>query len=230
VNLYVKAAVITTLLMLSIYSLNLFLSEKREEAVSEKMNEIVDDIEEIESTYYLMDYIAIEEQNYTCDSLVGILNHLESGLWDLDSRIKAYRDMTKDIANDEFYIREKEKLNRRQIIHLSMLEKIKKQCNYNQTVILYFYGLCDINLKCDEQGFVLSYINDKIDPEISIFSFDADREVYSMKALMEYYNVTELPCIVVEGHTHCGLHDKDQVEQLLCNYSKKLSICNSTVM
>jgi hypothetical protein len=149
-------------------------------------------------------------------------------LWELDSRIKDYRGMTKDISNDEFYLNEKEKLNRREVIYLSMLEKIKKQCNYSQTVILYFYGLCDLNLKCDEQGFVLSYINSRIDPEIAILSFDADREVYAIKALMNYYNVTELPCVVIEGNTHCGLHDKSRMEEYLCRYSKTLSICNST--
>lgn len=229
VSIYLKAALITTLLLLSIYSLNLFLNEKREEAVTEKMNEIIEDLEEVESTYYLVDYMTSENNN-TCDSLISALNHLEARLWSLDARIKTYRDMTKDIQNDEFYIREKEKLNRREVIHISMLEKVKKQCNYNQTIILYFYGLCEQNLKCDEQGFVLSYINDKIDPELAIFSFDADRNVYAIKALMDYYNVTELPCVVIEGHTHCGLQNKDQIEQLLCKYSKTLSICNSTVV
>lgn len=220
---------ITTLLLLSIYSLNLYLGERREASVSERMNEIVEDLEEIESSYYLMDYL-ITDNNNTCDTLVSLLNHLESRLWSLDARIKTYRDMTKDITTDEFYINEKKKLNRREVIHLSMLKKIRRQCNYNQTIILYFYGLCDVNLKCDEQGFVLSYINSRIDPEISILSFDADRDVYSVKALMEYYNLTELPCIVIEGHTHCGLHNKEQVEKLLCQYSPTLSICNNTVM
>ncbi|MDD5112268.1 MAG: hypothetical protein PHG85_06970 [Candidatus Altiarchaeota archaeon] len=227
VSLYAKAAVITTLLLLSIYSLNLYLSQKREDAVSEKMNEIIKEFEEVESTYYLMDYLSAD-QNHTCNTVIAVLNHLESQLWKLDSRIKSYKDMTKQIESDEFYINEKEKLNRRELIHLTMLEKIRKQCNYNQTIVLYFYGNCEKNLKCDEQGFVLSYINNKIDPELAVFSFDADRDVYTIKALMDTYNVTELPCVVIEGHPHCGLHNKDEVEGFLCDYSPRLSICNNT--
>jgi hypothetical protein len=226
VGLYAKAAVITTLLLASIYYLNTFLGEKREAAVTERMNEVVEDMEEIESAYYLTEYLMAD--NNTCDTLISLLNHLEGRLWSLDARIKTYRDMTKDITTDEFYINEKEKLNRREVIHLSMLEKIRRQCGYNQTIILYFYGMCEQNLKCDEQGFVLSHINNRIDPEISILSFDADRDVYAVKALMEHYNATELPCVVIEGHTHCGLLNKDQVEKLLCNYSPTISICDNT--
>jgi len=225
VKLFLQAGIFTTIMFLIIYSINSYLTTKREDVVVGKMEEIIEDFEDIESSTYLLDYLE-ESNSSTCDVMIKELEYLESNLWKLDNRIRAYREATKDFADDEFYIREKRRLNRREIIHLSLLNRIKKHCNYNQTVILYFYGECEKNLKCDDQGLVLSYINQKIDPEIVILSFDADRNVSSVNALMEYYHVNEFPCVVIEGHTHCGLHNRNEMISLLCNYTPSLSICS----
>jgi len=222
-KIYLTAAAITLLLFALIYVVNYYFNERRERIVEAKMNEIIDDFEEIETTYYLMEYLG--GGGRTCDVIVEEISYLESKLWKLDGRIRGYREVTKDFASDEFYIQEKKRLNRREIIHMSMLDKVRKRCGMNQTIILYFYGQCKRDRKCDEQGFVLTYINQKIDPEIAIFSFDTDLSLSSVNALTKLYNVTEYPCTVIEGRTHCGLHDKDELETLLCEYSPGLTIC-----
>ncbi|MBN2014696.1 MAG: hypothetical protein JW778_05905 [Candidatus Altiarchaeota archaeon] len=216
------AALFTVILFLGVYGLSTFIGERREQVVTEKMNEIIEDFEEIETTVRLIELLS--EKNNTCNILTQELEYLESKLWKLDGRITEYREITKDFASDEFYIREKKRLNRREIIYMAMLEKVKKMCDYEQMLILYFYGECEKNRECDEQGFVLSYINQRADPEIAILSFDADRNVQSVNSLISLYNITEYPCVVVDEHTHCGLHDKGDMEEILCMYSN-LSIC-----
>ena len=225
VKTLLTAAFLTIFLFVSIYALNLFLESKRETVISAKMNEIIEDFEEIETSSYLMDFIARRNDTYTCGIIKYQLEYLESRLWKLDQKIKSYREVTKDFMNDAFYLQEKKSLNRREIIHLTLLEKMKKLCNYSQTTILYFYGKCAENMKCDDQGFVLSYINQKIDSEIAIFSFDYDLDIPSVNALINIYNVTEYPCVVIEEHTHCGLHNINDMETFLCSYSPSLSIC-----
>ena len=225
VKILLTAAILTIFIFLGIYYLNLLLEEKREEIITEKMNEIIEDFEEIEASSYLMDFISKSNNGYACDVIKYQLEYLESKLWKLDQKIKNYREITKDFMNDEFYIQEKKRLNRREVIHFTMLEKMKKICNYSQTTILYFYGKCAENKKCDDQGFVLTYINQKIDPEIAIFSFDCDLNIPSVNTLLNLYNVTEYPCVVVEGNTYCGLHDVNEMEKILCTHSPNLSIC-----
>lgn len=217
------AALLTVFLFISIYALNMFLGERREDVVTEKMEEIIEEFEEVETSAYLMRFL--QEKNDTCDILVSELNFLESRLWNLDIRIKEYREISRDFASDEFYIKEKKRLNRREIIHLSMLDELKKICDYQQTVILYFYGECEKNRLCEQQGLVLTYINQRIDPEIAIFSFDADLDLPSVNSLMKLYNITEYPCVVIEDHTHCGLHNSMELRELMCKYNKELSIC-----
>ncbi|OYT26430.1 MAG: hypothetical protein B6U97_03880 [Candidatus Altiarchaeales archaeon ex4484_96] len=224
----IQAALLTLAIFVSIYFLNLMMESEREKTINNKMNEIISDFEEIETTYYLMEYMGEEQKlrNRTCEAMKKELEYLESKLWKLDMKIRDYREITKDFINDEFYIREKAHLNRREIIHFTMLEKMRDRCDYNHLIILYFYGECDVNKRCDDQGFVLTYINQLIDPEISIFSFDMDLGLSSVNALAEIHNISELPCVVVEGVSYCGMHNKAEMVDIICEHSN-ISICTS---
>ncbi len=223
-KIIIQAAILTVAMFISIYALNMIMEGEREKVVNERMDEIISDFEEIETTAYLIEYMGGELRGNTCDIMRKELEYLEGKLWKLDMKIRDYREVTKDFTNDAFYMREKKRLNRREIIHLTMLEKIRKLCGFNHLIILYFYGDCDKNRMCDEQGFVLSYVNQKIDPEISIFSFDTDLELSSVNALIELYNVTELPCVVVGGNAYCGLHNKAEMIDIICEHGN-VSIC-----
>lgn len=224
VGTFVLAGVLTVVLFVLIFSMNSFLSTQRESTVSDGMDDIIEEIEDIDASYYLIEYL--ETQNDTCDVLIDQLNYLESRLWKFDERIRRYRETQEEFTGDEFYNRQKRRLNRREIIQMTLLERVKRNCGYNQTLILYFYGDCKTVPNCGEQGFVLSYINEKIDDEISILSFDGDRNTEVVRTLMKALKVDRFPCIVVEGQSYCGLRDRDQVEAILCEKSPSLSICN----
>ena len=223
-----QAGILTIAIFVSIYALNMAIESEREKSVTGKMNDIVSEFEEIETTSYLLDYMGEEHRNNTCGVMKKELSYLESKLWKLDVKIRDYREITKDFMNDAFYIQEKRKLNQREIIHMTMQKKMMEACGTNYTTLLYFYGECDKNKQCDEQGFVLSYINQQIDTEISIFSFDKDLDIPAVNALMELYNVTLMPCVVVGGEAYCGLHDKDQMIEIICRHGG-VSMCKNAV-
>lgn len=223
VKTYIIAGVLTLGLFLSIWWLNHSLAGMREDKVTLKMNEILDEFEEIETMSYLQEYML--GQNGSCPSLIEGLNDMEEMIWMLDDRIKGYAEITQQVSDDSFYKQEKKKLNRRQLIYLTQLQDVKRACGYGQTEILYFYGDCYGNRRCDEQGFVLTYFNQRIDPEVAILSFDADRATPSIEALMGFYGIDELPCVVVEGRPFCGLHNKEEMMSILCEMSPHLSLC-----
>ncbi len=225
VNTFLLAGVLTVLLFILISYTNLFFNSARETSVQTGMEEIVEDIEDIEASYYLMEYL--QERNGSCESIIEQLNYLEARLWQFDEKIRLYSEAQQAFTGDEFYLQQKKRLNRREIIQLSMINKVKKRCGYNDTVILYFYGNCKAEPNCGEQGFVLNYINEKIDPEVSILSFDGDRNTSVVNTLMKAYNVTSYPCIVIEDSTYCGLMNRGEVERLLCLNSPLLSICEN---
>jgi hypothetical protein len=223
VKTFVLAAVMTALLFFSIYSLNLFIDSQRHATVNTGQDEILEDIEDIEASYYLMEYL--ESHNGSCDSLISQLNYLESRLWKFDEKIRRYKEAQEEFGGEEFYLKEKRRLNRREIIQLSLIGRMKEACGYNNTIIMYFYGNCKTVPNCGEQGYVLSYFNEKLDPEITILSFDGDRDVEVVNTLMKAYNVTSYPCLVVEGNTYCGLRNRDELQTILCQNSPALSAC-----
>lgn len=223
VKIFLTAALITLILFLALNYANSVIDKNREKAVVSQMDDMLEDFEDIESSYYLMEYLSAN--NASCDAIITQLDYLESELWKLDNKIKEYYDIVLEFGGEDFYVKEKRRLNRRTLIQLSMIAKVKNYCEYNQTIILYFYGNCKTDPKCGQQGFVLSYINEQIEPEIVIFSFDADRDVEGVKTLMEAYGVDSLPCMVIEGHTHCGLKNNQEVTELLCEYSPNISLC-----
>ena len=222
-KIFFYAAIITIFLFISIYSLNLYMNNQRENFVLDRMEQILDEYQELQ-TLSIMSNAFGEEM--TCLSLENTLSHLDKTLWDTGIKIDRYREVTEQFVDDPFYIDQKRKFNRNEVVYLSMLENMKHVCDFNQTIILYFYKKKEDCKDCDAQAFVLTDLNKEIDEEIAIFSFDLNLELPSLKTLQVFYNITSYPCIVVENSTYCGLLDKNQIEDILCDY-REHSICES---
>ena len=220
-GIFIAAAIITVMLFISIYSFNMFLNTQRERVVIDKMEEVLDEYQELQALSLMSEVFG---KDMTCLSLESRLSHMDKTLWDAGVKIDRYREVTEKFVTDPFYIDQKRKFNRNEIIYFSMLKEMKDWCEFNQTVILYFYEKKDLCPDCDGQAFVLTDLNKEIDAEIAIFSFDSDLELPSVSTLELFYNITSYPCIVVEDNAYCKLYNKNQLIDLLCDY-RKLSIC-----
>jgi hypothetical protein len=219
---FLLAAFITLLIFISVYALNLFLNMEREETILKRMDEITEEFDEMRAISSLMQVFG---ENVTCLALKSELAYLDPKIWKLGNKIDAYREVTREYWNDPFYIKQKKRFNRQEIIYLSMLKEMKKKCKeMNQTIILFFYKKAEECKECDAQSFVLTNINRKIDPEIAIFSFDCSLNLSSVNVLVNFYNIVEFPCTVVEDKKYCGLHNREEIEKILCSHGN-LSIC-----
>lgn len=222
-HIFFYSALITLLLFVSIYSLNAYMNSQREKAVVDRMEQILDDYQEIQTLSTMSDVFGSQ---MTCLSSENTLSHLDKTLWDTGIKIDKYREATENFVKDPFYLDQKVKFNRNEVIYFSTFKKMKDRCNLNQTVILYFYKKKEDCRDCDAQSFVLTDINKEIDDEIAIFSFDSDLDLPSIKSLQIFFNITSFPCIVVEGDTYCGLKNKDDVANIICGY-REHSICKN---
>jgi hypothetical protein len=221
-RIFIIAAIITVMLFISIYSLNLFLNSQRERVIIDKMKDLLEEYQEIQALSLMSDVFGKE---MTCLSLESRLTQMDKTLWDTGIKIDRYREATEKFITDPFYLEQKKKFNRNEIIYFSLLQNMKQWCTFNQTTILYFYKKKEECPKCDAQAFVLTDLNREIDPEIAIFSFDSNLELPSIKTLELFYDVNEYPCIVIENSTYCGLHDKNEMIDLLCTHSN-ISLCS----
>ena len=223
-GIFIAAAVITLMLFISIYSLNFFLSSQREQAVLDRMEDIIDSYQEIQTLALMSDVFG---QEMTCLSLESSLIHMDKTLWDTGLKIDKYRKATEKFITDPFYIKQKKKFNRNEVVYYSMLQNMKQWCEFNQTTILYFYKKKEFCPDCDAQAFVLTDLNKQIDPEVAIFSFDSDLDLPSVNTLETFYNISKYPCIVIEGNTYCGLHNKNELIDTICEH-KNISLCGKS--
>ncbi len=195
---------------------------QREKAIIERMEEVLDEYQEIQALSLMSNVFGKE---MTCLSLENTLAHMDKTLWNTGLKIDKYREATEEFITDPFYIEQKKKFNRNEVIYFSMLKEMKDWCEFNQTVILYFYRKKDYCVDCDAQAFVLTDLNKEIGDEIAIFSFDSDLDLPCVNTLVRFYNITSYPCIVVEDDAYCDLYNKEGLLDVLCNY-KELSLCS----
>ena len=222
-SIFLKAFIVTLAIFLSVFSLNMYLNSEREKVVNERMNEVVAEFEEFQALNNLMEVFG---ENATCMTLTSRIRLLDTNIWKLGQKIEAYKQVTKNYWDDPYYQLQKQTFNRQEVIYLSILKEMKRRCGYNQTEILFFYRKSELCQKCDDQAYILDYFNQRIDPEIAIFSFDADLALPSVDVLQSVYNVTEYPCLVVDDSVHCGINDKAQTQKILCDASNNtISIC-----
>jgi hypothetical protein len=162
-HIFIYAALITLLFLSSLYLFNFYLDSQRERIVIDRMEEIFDEYQEIQALSLMTDVFG---SNITCLSLENTLSYMDKTLWDTGVKIDRYREATEQFATNPFYQDQKRKFNRNEVVYFSMLRNMKKQCDFNQTVILYFYEKESECPDCDAQSFVLTNINKEIDEEI----------------------------------------------------------------
>lgn len=225
-RIFVVAFFITSIILGAILLSNSYMNSSREDAVEDRMNTVIQEYENMQTVLWMSEFLG---ENATCVAMQGMIIQMNKGLWELGSKIDQYRQVTEEFAEDPFYLQQKAEFNRREALYLSTLEGLKKRCSINQTVVSYFYRKKELCPDCDPQSFVLYDLKKELEKqgrenEIALFSFDADLDIVPVGLLIKYYNITEYPCMVIEGKPYCGLYDKEALLGVLCGVSP-LSLC-----
>lgn len=103
-----------------------------------------------------------------------------------------------------------------EVKHWLFLKNVKKECKVNIPTILFFYsnlGDCD---KCEDQGYVLTYLKKK-NLELSVFSFDINMNDAVLDGLKKIYNIKsdKLPVIVVGDKVFVGFTELDKINEFI---------------
>jgi hypothetical protein len=225
-RIFVAAFVITSIILGAILFSNTLMNNSRENAVADRMDSVIKEYEDMQTVLWMSEFLG---ENATCVAMQGMINQMNNGLWELGSKIDQYREVTEEFTQDPFYLQQKTEFNRREVLYLSTLEGMKKRCNINQTVISYFYRKKEICPDCDSQSFVLHDIKKELEKEgleteLAVFSFDADIGVVPVELLIQYYNITQYPCVVIEDKPYCGLYGKSALMDMICEISP-ISTC-----
>ena len=214
------ALLITSLLFSTIYFSNIVLNKQREGAILNQMGTFVDNYEEMQTLTMMSDVFG---QEVTCLSMQARIKSMDKDLWNTGMKIDQYRAVTEQFMNDPFYIEQKRRFNNNEIMYFSMVKRMKQWCDMNQSTILFFYQKKEECSDCDAQAFVLTDIKKESGDDISIFSFDADLDLAPVQILATYYNLSNYPCTVIEETAYCGLYNKQQILEKICDADTEAS-------
>lgn len=222
-NILVISFLITTLIFLGVILIGFVFSEAREERVTQDMSSLLAELSDIQDIMLMSEVLGNEG---LCEAFREVKTDMDENLWELGMILDNYRIATEEFTESEFYRENKVLFNRNQATYYFLFENIKDKCNQTQPTILFFYRdeeECD---KCNDQSFVLGDVNDALDEDVSVFPFDFELDLLSINALANHYDVTEFPCTVIDGESHCGIvRSKDFIINEICQ-NHDIEACN----
>lgn len=201
---YVVVFILSTLIFLA----GIFLGNNLSERKLLRLNEIEQDIRAqimgVELQYELL-----------AENPCGVVNStpLTKELYELSDKLNF---MENNLGVDHpGLIRSKEYYSMLELRQWLFLKKTKEECGINNTLILYFYsnrGDCD---KCEEQGYVLTYIRKKY-PDVRVYNFDINIDNLALNTIKDIYiKSDDLPVIIMDDKVYYGFKDRKQIESII---------------
>ena len=86
-GIFIVAAAITIMLFVSVYSFNLFLNMQRERVIIDRMEDVLDEYQELQTLSLMSDVFGKE---MTCLSLEKRLDYMDKTLWDTGVKISLF--------------------------------------------------------------------------------------------------------------------------------------------
>ncbi len=206
-KLYTLAAILTTIVFLFGVFLGIEINVQQSEVLKEEFKEAQMMIESANLNEILYD---LSIRNETCDLSLGILEKLSNDSYATGIKLEKFEESKKiDIPT---YKNLKKDYTLMQTQHYIFTRKLKERCNFNYSIILYFYNSkCD---KCNDQGMILTDLKRKYANELMVFSFDADLDLSTIDAFKKIYNIVEFPTLIINEKKY-GFLTKKEIEENL---------------
>lgn len=186
-----KAFFVSVAIGVLIFSLGLFvgygLDVLRVKDVSVSLHEI-----ELQTLDYItsQEFLDVFGQSNYCDILDSRLSAITPQLVELGQTLTDYED--RNIFSGDEYKLLKSKYFLLEIRAYTLFTKLKRECNVNENLILYFYD--QDHEDSNRQGYVLdSLVNSK--KNVHIFSFDRSFEI--IKFLIDNYGINVAPTMII---------------------------------
>jgi hypothetical protein len=105
-----------------------------------------------------------------------------------------------------------------EIKHWLLLKRAVKECDLDIVSIIYFYSDKENCPKCEDQGYILTYLRKKY-PFLRIYSFDYNLPLSALSTLKSIYNLkAELPVIIVNDKVYYGFKNREELENIISEY------------
>lgn len=205
----VAALIISALIFAGGLLLGFSVNRERLGTIEQDMRDVTRHVQNFQLQFLFFDVLG---DNATCPLLSATLADINTASYEIGSKLTTQGEEGQ-VQDYNSYIALKGEYSRLLVSYWLLAEKLKEECRMDAKTILYFYKKeC---LRCDDQGFILTYLKKKYGERLLIFALDADLDDASVQTLMSYYNIGNLPSLVVDGKLNEGFYSEEQLKGIL---------------
>lgn len=206
---FIFSAIIALIIFLAGMLLGWSLDKFRESDILENIQ-----INELNTQSYFLEKNFIKNSENICDILNSRVVNLRYTMTKIGSQLPANEE--KSFWNQGVnldYLKRKYTIS--EVEFLMLLRDLNENCGKNYTPILFFYTKDDSISR--NQGYVLSWVNEKYQNNIVVFSFDKDYEDEPLiNTLKLHYGISSTSTIVIdETIKKDGFVSKDEIDEIL---------------
>ena len=175
-------------------------------------NDLRDVTAEIQTFQIQLLLIDVLGENASCPLLNDVISDINRQSYEIGARLTS-SGSEGQITDYNEYTSLKKEYSRVLTVYWLLSNKLKEACNLDASTIVYFYSRgCT---ECDNQGFILSYLKNRMQEKLLVFALDSDIDEPSVKALKEYYNIETYPSLIINGRLYEGFYTLQQLEDLI---------------
>jgi thiol-disulfide isomerase/thioredoxin len=205
----VSALVISGILFAAGFFAGYSINKERLSAVESEMSDVVKSVQNFQLQFLFFDVLG---QNASCPILISTLSDINKQSYEIGSKLTSYSSDS-EAMDYETYVRVKKEYSRLLTGYWLLATKLQGNCRMNSSTIVYFFNKeC---ARCDDQGFILTYMKRKYGDGLLIFALDSDLDEPSVNAIKQYFNISEYPTLIINGQVYPGFYSEGELHGIL---------------
>jgi hypothetical protein len=97
-----------------------------------------------------------------------------------------------------------------QIKHWLIMKEMKKTCNEEISLAIYFYDIKKECNNCPNQGYILTYLRENND-NFYVYALNSKAQNAAIQTLKQLYNITTTPTIIIDENKLEGFQTKENI-------------------
>lgn len=203
------AAVLTGTIMIGMFFMGVALSD-------EKVGQLGDRLEQFAIERDAQDLsrrIAANLPRNNCRALNVATRQTIADIARLQRDVEAYDDAQK-IGNSE-YLRVKKQYTNLLLEYWLTTQDIEEMCGSNIVTVLYIFSSSEQCPRCTDQGAILTKYRQRYDERLLVFPLDATLDMRPVNLIMDSYNVSSYPVIIIEDEYYEGFIGDERMGTIL---------------
>jgi len=216
---YIIAFMITFLLFMSGVLLGLNFQYKRAQSLDSAVGDIKQSYSSVLIQYQYMQQLE-EEKDCTALNLL-----FQSALEELNvkrERLEIYDNQDKLDKADFAKLRSSYTVS--QLNYWLLAKKLKSLCEFDYSIILYFFDEPEDCGDCEDQGIHLDYVKKLLEEDVLIFALNGNEDGM-VSLLKQKYGVTYYPLLIIDEEKHDFKTNKEILEMICPGKTDTHEVC-----